>query len=772
MSTTPLTNGDANAVIIGTPVYSVGNNTFDLAQANSQPLATVIGLVQDTSIAASASGNVQTDDTFTATTAQWDAITGASGGLTPGAVYYLHPTVAGRITATAPTATGQFVAKIGVALSTTILEIQLAPSVLLAAVVTLAGNLVGPTGPSGPTGPAGTYTLSQVLALGNDGGASPIAGISELAVASGGIISNDAMTINADGSMGVGASEDPGSMAVASGSTATYSSIAIGSGASASDSSLAMGTGAVATIVSKAIGNSSNADDHSEAIGESTVAGVYSIVIGKTAQATNDAIAVGGVNAMWLPTGKPNLANFDHSDYGQAAPPWQWALGASGPVGLPGVGNAAAAANSAVACGNGAAASEGGVTLGNTAVAGINSVAMGVEATADTYSVAIGKSATATNQSVAVGNPYQPPTVFGPPMDNRPTDSTTYIYSMPGVVAAGDSTAIGPVNASGASVVISPSPMTSGVNATYIGTAGGLSSQTGDRSVTLGISIGSTAGDDNTMIGASTYCIGDFNLFIGAYSAVNGSYNVVLGITGTVGTYNGDGRATAVSQHAGNYSTAFGGTGVQLNGDNTMATTAQAVAFTDSFMVYGHGFSYLWGDITRGTASGAISIQGQVGEVLLNSGTSETIALCGNASGYDSVALGCVVRSDKMISLSSPASASTHLRDTTWLVGTAAAPFEADLNGSFRKMLVLSGAISIGSDSNGYESYFNHVQLSTPGLLLPVSHPAGQTWAGTAVPMPVAAGSAALLIAKPTMASGDLWVDTTAGGHDNALKLW
>ena len=134
MSSTNLTNGHASAAIIGTPVYGAGNNTFDFAVASSQPQATVIGLVQDASIAPSAAGNVQTDDVFTATTAQWDAVVnGESGGLTPGATYYLDPANAGKLTATVPTTAAQYVAKVGVAISPTELDLQIGPTILLSA---------------------------------------------------------------------------------------------------------------------------------------------------------------------------------------------------------------------------------------------------------------------------------------------------------------------------------------------------------------------------------------------------------------------------------------------------------------------------------------------------------------------------------------------------------------------------------------------------------------------------------------------------------------
>jgi hypothetical protein len=67
----------------------------------------------------------------TATTAQWDAVTGGTGGLIPGSMYFLDPTTVGMLTTTAPTASGQVVVDVGRASSTTDLEISLNLSVLL-----------------------------------------------------------------------------------------------------------------------------------------------------------------------------------------------------------------------------------------------------------------------------------------------------------------------------------------------------------------------------------------------------------------------------------------------------------------------------------------------------------------------------------------------------------------------------------------------------------------------------------------------------------------
>lgn len=126
-----LTNDNAAAAVIGSPVYSSSADGFDLAKADASSTHKVIGLVHDTTIASAASGKVAIDGTLEATTAQWDVVTGDVGGLTFGATYYLDPTTEGKLTTTAPTTTGQFIKPVGIALSTTVLEILNQPSILL-----------------------------------------------------------------------------------------------------------------------------------------------------------------------------------------------------------------------------------------------------------------------------------------------------------------------------------------------------------------------------------------------------------------------------------------------------------------------------------------------------------------------------------------------------------------------------------------------------------------------------------------------------------------
>lgn len=119
-----LTNDNAGSLVIGTPVYMAAADHVDKAKADAVGTVNVIGLVLATSIATSASGVVQTDGVVVATTGQWDAVTGGSGGLTFNTIYYLDQTTAGKITSTAPSTAGQFVKEIGIGISTTEMKLS------------------------------------------------------------------------------------------------------------------------------------------------------------------------------------------------------------------------------------------------------------------------------------------------------------------------------------------------------------------------------------------------------------------------------------------------------------------------------------------------------------------------------------------------------------------------------------------------------------------------------------------------------------------------
>lgn len=126
-----LVNGNLSPLVIGTPVYSSGNNTVDKARANALGTTNVIGLVYDASIAIGVPGGVQIDGILTATTGEWDVVAGTSGGLTRDTIYYLSDTTAGLLTSTAPTTAGSYVVQVGIALSTTDLKIEIQPRIKL-----------------------------------------------------------------------------------------------------------------------------------------------------------------------------------------------------------------------------------------------------------------------------------------------------------------------------------------------------------------------------------------------------------------------------------------------------------------------------------------------------------------------------------------------------------------------------------------------------------------------------------------------------------------
>jgi hypothetical protein len=117
-----LTNGEAAPIVIGTAVYMFAAGSVKKARANAVGTTPVIGLVAQTTITNAVAGAIQVDGILAASTAQWDAVAGTTGGLTFGVRYYLSEATAGLLTATAPS-TG-FVQEVGIALSSTELLIR------------------------------------------------------------------------------------------------------------------------------------------------------------------------------------------------------------------------------------------------------------------------------------------------------------------------------------------------------------------------------------------------------------------------------------------------------------------------------------------------------------------------------------------------------------------------------------------------------------------------------------------------------------------------
>ncbi len=115
------------AVATGQAVYVSSAGHINLAEADSTTArAIVIGLATTD---AGASGTGSYIAAGRVTLDSWAAITGTTL-LTPGAIYFLS-TVAGGLTATPTTTVGHTVVRVGVAISTTTLEVRIEPGILL-----------------------------------------------------------------------------------------------------------------------------------------------------------------------------------------------------------------------------------------------------------------------------------------------------------------------------------------------------------------------------------------------------------------------------------------------------------------------------------------------------------------------------------------------------------------------------------------------------------------------------------------------------------------
>ena len=112
---------DADVVIGNAVRIQQSNAQLELAQADDLATSLVIGLATADALATETA-------TYTSdgqvTRSDWTAIAGTAS-LTPGVIYFLDPTTAGKITATAPTTIGDFVVRLGRALTTTTLDVEI-----------------------------------------------------------------------------------------------------------------------------------------------------------------------------------------------------------------------------------------------------------------------------------------------------------------------------------------------------------------------------------------------------------------------------------------------------------------------------------------------------------------------------------------------------------------------------------------------------------------------------------------------------------------------
>jgi hypothetical protein len=120
------------ATAICTAMYVDGASTVDKARANVVGTVDVLGLAAE-AVGAGADGGVITNGQMAATTGEWDLVTGQTGGLTTNSLYFLSSAAIGLlvIEPSVPSGSGEFIKRIGLALSPTEMEVRIMPEVKL-----------------------------------------------------------------------------------------------------------------------------------------------------------------------------------------------------------------------------------------------------------------------------------------------------------------------------------------------------------------------------------------------------------------------------------------------------------------------------------------------------------------------------------------------------------------------------------------------------------------------------------------------------------------
>lgn len=106
-------------VVAGQPVYISDGSTINLANADTPSTAIVLGLV---SIGATATNTATVLSEGSINLSDWTAIVGTTN-LIPGSVYYLS-TTDGQMTVTPPTSNSDAVVRLGIALTTNTIDIE------------------------------------------------------------------------------------------------------------------------------------------------------------------------------------------------------------------------------------------------------------------------------------------------------------------------------------------------------------------------------------------------------------------------------------------------------------------------------------------------------------------------------------------------------------------------------------------------------------------------------------------------------------------------
>lgn len=111
----------------GTPVRPNGitAGVVTTSEANGLSSAATIGLLTSAVDASNRDSSAQYAGIVEMTTAEWDAVTGDTGGLALGVLYYVSSTVTGKISSTRTGVSNRCITLLGIALSPTELQLQI-----------------------------------------------------------------------------------------------------------------------------------------------------------------------------------------------------------------------------------------------------------------------------------------------------------------------------------------------------------------------------------------------------------------------------------------------------------------------------------------------------------------------------------------------------------------------------------------------------------------------------------------------------------------------
>lgn len=112
-----IANGNTSSFDQGNAITTNTNGEILFAKADAAGTANVLGLVIEAAEGSGRPVGYQIDGLMTLEIAQWDNVTGQTGGLTPQAVYWLSPATAGKLTTTKPISGGAYQTPIGYATS-------------------------------------------------------------------------------------------------------------------------------------------------------------------------------------------------------------------------------------------------------------------------------------------------------------------------------------------------------------------------------------------------------------------------------------------------------------------------------------------------------------------------------------------------------------------------------------------------------------------------------------------------------------------------------